>query len=492
MTSGPFTTIEPAATHRHRHHVVDSGDLLMWPLIALTALSPLPLGSNRPLAWTAMAIVVGALVVAAAVLKWRRAETFAFPLRSIALPTALYAGVLLFLVVQSLPIGDFIALGGVGRDDWIAPLRTLSLAPGATLLTLLQMGTYGLFFWLMLEVGASQTRRDLCLNLILWVIVAYAAIGIISLRLGDTILGMEKWAYQGSATATFVNRNSFATFVAFGAVIAVAQFAGTLHARMERRQRSASGPGSPAMLFVYGLAIMVLLSAVVASNSRMGAFVTAGGIMTVLVIYLLRPLAKNRRRSRMLPVAALMAVAVAGIAALYGGELLDRIGSLDRSSEQRADLYAQVVDLIARHPWTGIGGGAFELAFPLVHAEPVSIGVVWDKAHNTYLALWAELGIIFGSIPIILLGAMAVLLVANIRQFSGSLRAQIVALGVIAVGGLHSLADFSLEIQANTLCFLALVALGVAPALRSWRTARTADEADRPLVRRVATGSYGH
>ena len=48
--------------------------------------------------------------------------------------------------------------------------------------------------------------------MLLLVIIACGVYALISLQSGDTILGLPKWAYLGSATGTFVNRNSFATW----------------------------------------------------------------------------------------------------------------------------------------------------------------------------------------------------------------------------------------------------------------------------------------
>ena len=465
MTGINTAAIETSGLEQ-RSREVDLGQLLLWSLLAVVALSPLPLGSNRPIAWGATAIGVGAITLWFGVMKLRREETLDIAWRSLALPAVLLGLLAVYLLIQVMPLGAFIDLGTVGRDGWTVELRSLSLAPGATAFMLLQTATYALFFWLMLQAGADPARRRLALNVILAVICAYAALGIVSLRLGDNILGIEKWAYKGSATATFVNRNSFATFVAFGTIIATAQL---MSAAMSRGRRDKGVTRT--RLFIYGTALVLLLAAIVASNSRMGAFAAICGMTLVAGIYLSRPRrARRRQRWWTLPLFVAGAFVVVAVALLYGGGLIGRLASLDRSLEGRALLYAQVGELIALRPWTGIGGGAFELAFPLVHDAPLSLSAVWDKAHNTYLALWAELGLVFGSIPILLCLGAAILLWRGLRRSAGGLRAQIVALGILLVGGVHSLVDFSLEIQANTLSFLALLALGLAPLLRPVQT----------------------
>ncbi len=111
------------------------------------------------------------------------------------------------------------------------------------------------------------------------------------------------------------------------------------------------------------------------------------------------------------------------------------------------------------------GGGTFDLAFPFVHQLPVNPDVVGDRAHNTYLALWGDTGIIFGSLPILAFLIAAARIAWRLVAGCGNWCLQTVALSVMIVGGLHSLVDFSLEIQAVTLLFLAITAIGVAASL---------------------------
>ena len=113
-------------------------------------------------------------------------------------------------------------------------------------------------------------------------------------------------------------------------------------------------------------------------------------------------------------------------------------------------------------PWTGFGGGTFELAFPLVQHAPISPDLVWERAHNTYLALWADLGLIAGSLPILAIAVIGWTLLRNVTVRRGSWRSQIAAIGVIVLGSVHSLSDFSLEIPAVTFLYIAVISIGLA------------------------------
>ena len=111
----------------------------------------------------------------------------------------------------------------------------------------------------------------------------------------------------------------------------------------------------------------------------------------------------------------------------------------------------------------GYGGGTFEVAYPLFHQLPVSPDLVWDRAHSTYLSLWAEMGVIAGSIPLLLVLWIAMeALRLYLSRRSGDWTAPAAAVAVIVVAALHSTVDFSLEMQANVFLFLAILATGIA------------------------------
>jgi O-antigen ligase len=264
---------------------------------------------------------------------------------------------------------------------------------------------------------------------------------------------MEKWAYAGSATATFINRNSYATFLSLGLVSATA----LTRAEVQRAQDAGLNLGR-ALLAGLPAAVcwLVILSALVATNSRMGLF--AGGCGAAVVAAL-----AVARGGWMRALAIVVLVLVAGALGLwlYGQGLIERLASAERDFDVRASLYGEVAGLIAQRPLLGFGGGSFEYAFPLVHALPVSLDLVWDRAHSTYLALWSEFGVIAGSLPLVTLAAL--LLRLTVRYFGAATVAPhaLAAIGAIVVAAIHSLTDFSLEIPAGAYLFAATVGLGM-------------------------------
>lgn len=441
-------------------------DLLARVILVIAALVPIPLGSNRPFFWAINALIVGLTgLVYIAALRGAR-EPFRVGVGRFGPSVALYAVVALYLVFQALPLGH-LTIGGITTPDLVAVLTgahlklaadAISLSPNSTWLMLLRWATYGVLFLLVVQVSTRAHRRELMLNVIVAIVAGYAIFGLASLlQFGDTLLSMPKWAYEGSATGTFVNRNSFATFLSFGAVVTVTMLAGAFVRQDDGEVGDDRRLRADPIVLVYLLALAAIVAALLATQSRMGAFAGAMGCLSVVLLAQRR--LRWRRAWYLLWVPAALVVVGAAIY-LYGQGLVERLGSQAAAADVRLDLYAQVIEMIGARPLLGYGGGAFEQAFQLFHHLPVSPDLVWDRAHNTYLALWAELGLVVGSIPILLVAVTAVQLAWNSSSAGSDWTGRVAAVGVVAVAAIHSLADFSLEIQANTILFVILLGIG--------------------------------
>jgi O-antigen ligase len=94
--------------------------------------------------------------------------------------------------------------------------------------------------------------------------------------------------------------------------------------------------------------------------------------------------------------------------------------------------------------------------------KSISVAGIWGQAHDTYLEVFQGLGLVFGTLLI----ATVVLLV--LRCVKGSMRRRenamvpAVAASVACLVGVHTLVDFSLQMQAVALTFMAILGAGVA------------------------------
>lgn len=427
---------------------------LSWVLLAFLTLAPLPLGGNRPpfVALTTMALAFIGCWYWSRLLRQR--QLLRIGLLTFWPEAILFAALLAYLVVQLLPLSSLMPIAfTTPSGDLASP--GLSIAPGVTALLCLQLAGYGLFTLLMVQVAARPERASAALDWLFGLAVGYAAVGLFMLtQWNDTWFGLPKEFYLGSATGPFINRNSFATFLAFGGAAGGALLTACLASHSRSRRISLRPAVILAGLLVIGIALM-------ATNSRMGTFAAMLGGLVALVGGAVK--ARFGWKTWTLLLVSL-AAAVVAVTPEFGVGLLERLLGVDYAAADRLQLYDQVLGMIARAPLTGYGGGTFEWAFPLFHAAPLSSEVVWDRAHSTYLTLWSELGLVAGSIPLLIVLLLAGRAARNVGRLDRGWAPGLAAVAVTVVTAVHSTVDFGLEMPANAYYLIAYLAIGGAPA----------------------------
>ncbi len=422
-------------------------------LIGVVLLAPIPLGSNRPVPWAAWATVLALLSALYVGFSIRRIPDRKFQ-------SARYSGLFLLAGVGLLAIAAQLLPFGAPIDA-LPSLRyaSISIAPDATLLGMMRMASYGMLFFLMLEVG-TQRRRIRRMSWVLFVgLVVHAVWALAVLKLlGGNFFWGEKTAYLDMATGTFINRNSFATFMGMGCVLGVALIAGQ-HQKPEIRMpnRPRFLPPRTMELATLLVCLLMMVAALMATQSRMGAVSTGLGVFVTYVLIAAQQI--GWRKSLMRGLAG-GAVIVAVVLVIWGQGLVERSIFALQQSGTRLTLWQQSLAMIADRPLTGFGLDSFYPAFEMYHQPGLASSVIWEYAHSTYLTLWIELGLIAGSLPIAAGIWVGVILLRKSRATTSVLPPA--ALGVLVLAAVHSLADFSLEISGNVFLFLAILGLGLA------------------------------
>jgi len=430
-------------------------------LVVIVALAPLPLGSNRPVFWMAWTVLLGGLgIVYGAGIVWANGAV-RVTLASFWPEAALMLALLAFQLFQLAPLGQWLPLPpSAGATD----SNFASLDPGSTRLTLLATAGFMLFFFLFAQVTSNRRRARRILLALFLVVVAYAILGLVSLtQWNDTLLGFEKQYYRGVATASFVNRNSYATFLASGLAIGspllVAAVVGDQGGTFARRLLLP-------LLMLVGMGFIA--AALFATDSRMGTF--AGVVGAVLGLLGGALTFRGSVLGKVLIVLAVAAAAVV-LALVFGAGLIERL-LFQRGDPDREALWAQAWMAILERPWLGYGAGSFEATFPAFQRPPLDGGTIWSHAHSTYLALWYEHGLVFGSLPLLAIALLLGRCVVALRDPSSTMLS-LAALGVGFVFAVHSLVDFSAEIYADALLLVAVLALGAVGARGGYRVDRS-------------------
>ncbi|MFV3131443.1 O-antigen ligase family protein [Niveispirillum sp. KHB5.9] len=428
---------------RHIHFRLFAGILL---------LSPLPLGSNRPVTWTLLALVVGLLCLAWPLVLRREPDAPVLSVRALALPLALFGACLAWAVLQTVP--------GLPRD-WHHPLWAgvagalapeqavagrIGLSPSAAFAGILRLLCYAGIVWLAFLHAGSRRRAWRLVDLLALAGAAYALYGLwVQVTGARSILWMEKWAYQDVLTSTFVNRNSYATFAGLGILCALTS--------VLRRLSDEEGVIRPLRNFdrttgLYALGGLAMVLALAATESRGGMLAMIAGLAAYPVLLFLagRPARQRLVLGLVLGLGAvgLMMVLIGLVPATPGGDIADR---------QR--IYRTVAGLIAERPWLGHGLGSFPAVMAM--ARTPDIAQVWTEAHQTYLEQALELGIPAACLLLLAILSLAAhcLLGRDRRPNDRLLRA--LALSATLLVAVHATVDFSMQIPAVAVTWAAII-----------------------------------
>lgn len=443
--------------------------LFVLILILLVALAPLPLGSNRPVSWTLLSVVVAILWSVWALAAAFRPTLFRLPGAAAWIPAAGWLLVVGWLLLQTTgpefawhPLWDITALA-LG-DETIR--GAISVSPSDSATSAMKLLCYGGIFWIACQTGREPENATLYIYSAIGIGTIYAVYGLIAeLTGGQTIVGLEKWAYEDSLTSTFVNRNSFATFAglasiaALGIIIRQANTDEGANLRARQVIRPPSRFNLPALLCMIALALLVL--ALVLTRSRAGLFATGAGLATVAWAWFYR-----RGRLPGLPVLLGGAVASTVILMLAAGG-----GTFERKAEEdgaslggRPWLFQRTLSAISDEPLTGHGGGAFESYFQSYKNAEFGGVYAISKAHNSYLEFAADAG---APALFVLLGVFGWIVFScfqGIRRRKQDAIFPSIGLAACALVGLHALVDFSIQIPAVAALFAMILGVGYGQA----------------------------
>jgi O-antigen ligase len=358
---------------------------------------------------------------------------------------------------------------GFGASD-TSPWRPLSLYPHATWEALRQALTYAVAY--LIVVNTVQTRRQLVHLLLALLAVGgfMAVLGLIQKASGTARI---YWWWQpqfgGAPFGPYVNRNHFAGYMAMVFPIGLGWLWGQLAQRgsgmagwgwQERFKHLVNGRDGRRLLLVCALVNMA--AALLVSASRGGIISLAAALVcfTLLVGLPRRP----ERRLGLVVIPVVLASVLAYALWLGLDHVVERFF---QPEEGRPLIWSGTFKLIGDYPLLGTGLGTYGSSVRR-HKPTLDAGLV-DHAHNDYLELWAEVGLL-GFLVVV--GGLGWCGWRTLKRWSARHDPEIRGLvlgglaGVCAIG-VHSLVDFNLHIPANALtCAVILGLIAVAVHLR--------------------------
>ena len=298
-------------------------------------------------------------------------------------------------------------------------------------------------------LAVQSFRNSKQMRPLIWFLVifgfAVALFGIVQfLTFNDKLYWLRPLRYGGSPFGPYVNRNHFAGLMELIIPLGLA----LLFYRAVRRDK----------LPLVGLFTIVPIGALFLSASRAGilSFCFQLGLLAYLVW------ARHTGRKQLPVATGVILLAGAFVVWLGVGPTWDRFAHLwaqDLSQERRLMMLEDSWRIFLDHPGAGTGAGTLVTVYPQ-YASFDDARLV-DHAHNDYLELLAETGIVGG---LCALGFVVLLFRRALASLQSDQSAFILAArtgALVACSGLllHSLVDFNLHIPSNALLFALLASL---------------------------------
>jgi len=456
---------------------------LFFAFLGLLLWIPLPFGSNVAWAWSFMEVWVFLLAGMWLVQYYRGKVALNRPFVRAWPVTVCLLATLLWIVVQVLPLPPGV-LGSLSRRALEIHSSThsypsLSLDVHATRQAALQTLAYVSFFCLTLLLVNSERRIKQLAQTIILGGLFQASYGSL-MMLSGLNYGFFIHTQGGVATGTFINRNHLAGYLE----MCLATGIGLMLAELSSRNAVGWRDGARRLLRTLlgdkarvRLALVVMITGLVLTRSRMGNAAFAASLSAVGGFYLL---AVRRLSGRTIAFfASLLVIDLLVVGNFFGIEkVAQRIEQTSMDSEERVSVARDALSMLRDFPLTGTGAGSFYAVYPMYTSAVVVTGFT-RNAEDDYLQFACEFGLVFAAVlGAVVLVSLWTAIRAQLKRRDRLLQGMSFAATMAIVALLiHSAVDFNLQIPANAAMFVVMLAL--AWVCRYWDPMEAPGDRDR-------------
>jgi O-antigen ligase len=439
--------------------------IVFYLFLAILFLLPIPLGANRPWAWSIFQLAIFALTLYSTFSLRGKKDIGVHNYMSMVL---LWIAFIVVAFIQIIPLPPvLLELFSPSSVDLYkmagAEHFYISIDHGQSTINFIKLLSLFCLLILTMQLVDSEQRIRLLLITMLASGTFQALYGALEILLGvqqSLIFGLE---VKEMATGSFVYRNHYANFLmlclcaGIGLIVTGLEKDKMLSPKDRLRSMATTLLGSKAIIRIC-LAVMVI--GLVMSRSRMGnaAFFTSVAIIGVIALLLIR----NRSNGLLVFVVSMFIVDLFIVSAYFGLERVkERLEQTSLSAESRDEVIRDAFPIVQDFPLFGSGGGSFYSIFP--SHQDLEVYAFYDHAHNDFLQFTIEFGLV---------GAF-ILLIIMLFTFYKSLRAMYVrrnsifkglsfAVAMAVLGmAIHMTVDFPLQAYANASYFVVFIALGM-------------------------------
>lgn len=446
-------------------------------LLALVVWAPLPLGSNRYWAVGVLLLLTLVLLLGATLAwrnhiaqAWQRLILFRWPLGLLACMVALA-----WLQTVPLPAGWITAISpNAAAAQAPAAWITLSLdVYQSRFMASLSFVYLTAFLVAVLTVRQAQ-RLDHLAQVLVWSGVLQAVLAAVLFSIQAEYRIFFVTVSHHDAIGSFVNRNHLAGYLCMTLSIGI----GLMLARLGRKKVHYANWKirlAAAIEFILSskmrlrMLLIVMVIGLVLTRSRMGntAFFSAMLAVGALAIVLARKTAPQT----VILIGSLIIIDVFVIGTWVGLEkVVDRIqgtelmiadGGKSESVEARSEAARTALAIVRDYPLVGTGGGSFYNVFLSYRTPQYDYSYV-DHTHNDFVEIATDFGLLGLGILGLLVASTLWTVIKIMAKRKSSLpwgMAFGVAMSVVALL-VHSTVDFNLQIPANALTMVIILAMG--------------------------------
>ena len=455
----------------------------LWLLIAILAWMQFPLGSNRPWAWSFLVLLIALDWVLWIPSGLADGASLARLARRLAIPAMLMIAVLVWIWLQSvsfMPVDWHADVWGFISHALGKPVTgAVSFNPYVTQTELMKLASYAAIGWLAAALSLRHDNARTLFIAIVAIATAYAVYGIVLSALNTsqvTLFEGDPPPYGRAVSGGLVAKNSFATFtgMAFLASLTLLVEAGQHRIVAMRGWRThvrtlvqfATGSGAKWLI-----TSIILLAALIASQSRAGVIATLVGLVGIFALSLSVSARRGNTRWTLIGGAA-AAVLMFALFVASGQSLEARFEQLIEThgaGELRPTMWDAAMRAIADHPYTGTGLGTYPDVFNLYARSFVPFVV--DRAHNDYLEFTMGVGIPAAILWIAALAIVVLQCVVGVLKRHRRRCYAMTAIGASLLVAFHSIFDFSLQMPAVAVLYAALLGIGIGQSQRTRESA---------------------
>jgi O-antigen ligase len=351
---------------------------------------------------------------------------------------------------------------------------------------LLRIIVYAALFFLVLNNLHRQESTQIISFTLFGLAVLLSFYGLFQFATKTDLVWNVRSGYVGRGTGTYICPNHLAGFLEMLAPLAAAY--------------ALAGRGKALTKILVSYAALAMLAGIVATASR-GSWVGVGLAMIGLALLLL-----TQRSFRWPAVILLVLLIAGGLAASNKTQFFKQRFSRSMNNgkldlDTRFVMWDSAVRMWKDHVWFGVGPGHYDLLFREYRSPAVQRQA--ERAHNDYLntlADWGVIGSAIVAVALVLLTVGVIKVWKHVQRDGGAFSSNQsdkfafvvgAAMGLFALA-LHSVVDFNLQIPANAIIAVILMALLTShwrfATERFWFSARLPGKAITTTILLVVAG----